>query len=531
MGVTITGAPTLPSINDPATFNDRALSLFTWLTGSFITQIENMDANDYFSVQSDAVDTTSGRVLTVGAFGLGEDAGPVISSFDTHTTSGFYTAYGGGHASATPGTNPFSSYNGALALLAGSSVNGDNDDFLWQIAMKYTANVQEMKVRVATALGWNDWLSVPLTDSSGNLGIGTDTPTRKLYVAGTFGVSGAATFEAFATFETTTVFDGGIYSDSPADAIKGMLRARDSGGNNAGQLVADGFDGVGGRSTWTFQGTIEDVIFDMNGDVGIGQTSPTGRFDVRQPASGSPGIKGLASSASFTNAVTALSCSTAASSAFNFLTAYSSGGDLEFKLSGNGNGTCDGSWTGGGADYAEYFEWADGNPGAEDRRGLSVVLDGDKIRPAKSGETPIGVISANPSVIGDGDIDRWKGKFLRDDYGEHILEDCDVIEWIEEVTEEVDGEKTSRDLPHSYPEDEIPEGLTPPKDATRKTLQRRMIDPAYDPDMPYVPRAERPEWSTVGLMGKLRLRKGQPVDPRWIKMRDVSADVEEWLVR
>jgi len=35
----------------------------------------------------------------------------------------------------------------------------------------------------------------------------------------------------------------------------------------------------------------------------------------------------------------------------------------------------------------------------------------------------------------------------------------------------------------------------------------------------------------VGLMGKLRLHKGQPVGARWIKMRDVSDDVEEWLVR
>jgi hypothetical protein len=32
-------------------------------------------------------------------------------------------------------------------------------------------------------------------------------------------------------------------------------------------------------------------------------------------------------------------------------------------------------------------------------------------------------------------------------------------------------------------------------------------------------------------MGKLRIRKGQPTGSRWIKMRDVSATVEEWLVR
>ncbi|XHE57044.1 hypothetical protein L0Z66_19950 (plasmid) [Phaeobacter sp. BS34] len=45
-----------------------------------------------------------------------------------------------------------------------------------------------------------------------------------------------------------------------------------------------------------------------------------------------------------------------------------------FRLSQTGNGYCDGAWTGGGADYAEFFEWEDGNPDGEDRRGVSVVM-------------------------------------------------------------------------------------------------------------------------------------------------------------
>ena len=32
-------------------------------------------------------------------------------------------------------------------------------------------------------------------------------------------------------------------------------------------------------------------------------------------------------------------------------------------------------------------------------------------------------------------------------------------------------------------------------------------------------------------MGKLRILKGQPTGDRWIKMRDISDTVEEWLVR
>ncbi|MEO3480800.1 peptidase G2 autoproteolytic cleavage domain-containing protein [Phaeobacter sp. CAU 1743] len=268
-------------------------------------------------------------------------------------------------------------------------------------------------------------------------------------------------------------------------------------------------------------------------------------------------------------------------------------------MRGDGTVTSDVGFTGGGADYAEYFEWVDGNLAGEDRRGLSVVLDGDKIRLALPGEDPIGVISANPSVIGDGDIDRWKGKYLKDAFGAYIWEDYEALSWTEVVTETetiqkqaseaqertrevievVDGvavkrtvtetvqvplfdvfplvdesgapvlggngsqlihreprmvevqEETTKEEKRSYAADEVPDGVAVPADAERVTQQRRKLNPDYDPSQDYTPRADRPEWDTVGLMGKLRLLKGQPTGGRWIKMRDVSADVEEWLVR
>jgi hypothetical protein len=187
-----------------------------------------------------------------------------------------------------------------------------------------------------------------------------------------------------------------------------------------------------------------------------------------------------------------------ANAAYSFFQAYSGNiTDKEFDLYGDGNGKCDGAWTGGGADYAEYFEWSDGNPDAIDRRGISVVLDGDKIRPALAGEDPVGVISGNPSVVGDAAWNKWSGKYLRDDYGTYIQEDYEVVN---------------------------DEGET-------VVQQRRKLNPAYDPDVEYTSREERPEWDCVGLMGKLRIRKGQPTGSRWIKMRDISATVEEWLVR
>ncbi|MBI1929539.1 hypothetical protein HYR99_35495 [Candidatus Poribacteria bacterium] len=60
---------------------------------------------------------------------------------------------------------------------------------------------------------------------------------------------------------------------------------------------------------------------------------------------------------------------------------------------------------------------------------------------------------------------------------------------------------------------------------------RPKLNPEYDESYQYTPREQRPEWNCVGLLGKLPLRKGQPVAPGWIKMKDLSDDVELWLVK
>lgn len=113
-----------------------------------------------------------------------------------------------------------------------------------------------------------------------------------------------------------------------------------------------------------------------------------------------------------------------------------------------------------GADYAEMFEWQDGNPNNEDRRGLFVTLDGEEIRLANAEDDFIfGVVSACPSVVGDNYADDWKGKYKRDVFGEKI-----------------------RDENGSW-----------------------VLNPDYDPeqDTSYIPRDQRKEWAAVGMMGKL----------------------------
>ena len=197
-----------------------------------------------------------------------------------------------------------------------------------------------------------------------------------------------------------------------------------------------------------------------------------------------------------------------------------------FLVRGDGAVYSDGSNNlGSGADYAEYFEWKDGNSSNEDRIGHSVVLDGHKIRKATSSDSAssiIGVISGNPSVVGDTAELRWHGKWELDDFNRRQTEEVEVWEW-----------KDDEGVPHSYEKDKVPNGITVPSDKTVKKITNDKHSSSYDESKKddYVPRSQRKEWDAVGLMGKFRMLKGQPTGDRWIKMRDISDTVEEWLVR
>jgi hypothetical protein len=334
-------------------------------------------------------------------------------------------------------------------------------------------------------------------NASGYVGIGVTTPSVPLH-----------------SYRTGSSYVAMVESNQTGAS---MLFASNGSSNNYHQGIGTG-DGTDMR---IFAGNSTRMVVNSSGDVGIGTATPNTRLNVYD--GGTTTITAFrATSASYASDVNATQTVRAANSAFNFYTARSNidgTPDTEFKVRGDGEVTADGNFTGGGADYAEYFEWADGNPNAEDRVGISVVLDGTKIRAAVVGEEPIGVISGNPSVVGDGDIDRWKQKYLRDDFGRYIWEDYDVLTWTED-DEEV-----------SYNADNVPDDVVVPDDAQTVVQQRRKLNPAFDPDVEYISREDRPEWDTVGLMGKLRILKGQPTGSRWIKMRDVSATVEEWLIR
>lgn len=154
-----------------------------------------------------------------------------------------------------------------------------------------------------------------------------------------------------------------------------------------------------------------------------------------------------------------------------------------YTLDWSGNATYAGTITSAsGADYAEYFEWADGNPEGEDRVGYIVKLNGDKIEFANENDDVLGVISGTMTVLGDNAEWHWQGKYLTDDFGRIIY---DLVEDYRTTIDDITGEEKT-ELVGTFP-------------APR-------INPDYDETKPYTNRKERAEWDAVGMMGKLYVR-------------------------
>ena len=198
-----------------------------------------------------------------------------------------------------------------------------------------------------------------------------------------------------------------------------------------------------------------------------------------------------ASNASYSGSVLRLDCARTASASYYFIEArsdYDGTPDTEFSVDGAGTVSGDGASYNTPADYAEMFEWSDGNPNNEDRVGISVVLEGKKIREATDQDDPnsiIGVISGNPAVVADSCWSRWEQKYLKDDFNRYIISE--------------EGNK--------------------------------QVNPHYDPNKKYKARKDRPEWDAVGLVGKLSVKQGQQIGKHWIKMEEISPTVTRYLVR
>lgn len=153
-----------------------------------------------------------------------------------------------------------------------------------------------------------------------------------------------------------------------------------------------------------------------------------------------------------------------------------------FRITFGGNVYGLSSYHSSGADYSEFFEWLDENPNKEDRAGHFVTLDGEKIKYANDGDYIVGIISGNPVIVGDHPSESWKERYLRDVFGRLQYEDVTIPE-----TQEKDKDgNVIRTIPEH-------------------TETHFKVNPDYDPtkEAEYENREKRPEWATVGMLGKL----------------------------
>jgi hypothetical protein len=307
--------------------------------------------------------------------------------------------------------------------------------------------------------------------------------------------------------------------------VDGTPGANDMPGRIEFHTTADGADAGSER-----------MRISSGGHVGIGAATTSNKLRLIQDQSDENCVQIEYDTSSADESVMRWFCDRAANSVWDFLQAYSnvaSSSDLEFQMTSAGGMSMDGTLTQNGADYAEYFETADGNAIAI---GKTVVLDNGKVRASTSSDDAsaiIGVVRPKEdgkisAVLGNSGWNKWHNKYLTDDFGVYIWEDYTVKEWTETINNE-NGSITTKN--HSYPSDFIPEGVTAPADAKELTQQRRKQNPDWNKDIEYKPRAERDEWVIIGLLGQIPINKNEKTGTNWIKMKDISDTIEEWLVR
>jgi len=213
-----------------------------------------------------------------------------------------------------------------------------------------------------------------------------------------------------------------------------------------------------------------------------------------------------------------------------------------------------GTFNTGALDYAELFE---NLAAGVIPVGSVVAIEGDKVRLSQAGDTLVRVVSATPSIIGNGAALEWADRWVTDEWGRLVEEDLALVKWPREAVVEVGDEEVVLEA-YDGPEEDAPElrpkhpfaytdddgvacvawnqktqrtrtrritreafdGLvsdagdpkTWPEDAETYTKRGRVERDGYDASRKYVPRRDRPEeWTIVGLVGQLRTRVSEDV--------------------
>ena len=205
---------------------------------------------------------------------------------------------------------------------------------------------------------------------------------------------------------------------------------------------------------------------------------------------------------------------------------------------------------------ADIAEWMESSLTTKIPKGTSVVVINGKIVPALDDDQPIGVISTNPSFIGNDADDHWHDKYVYNNggvvYEEYTFEE--QVPLTKPVTKTitmqhdklVNGKtiivekkvsKTVEELITENIEVYNEQGKLlrtisrPVMTTVTKTDQRMKINPKYNPDLEYIPRSQRPEWNLVGLLGQVPVLKGQPINDNWRWLYEIDCDFDMYLIK
>ena len=187
------------------------------------------------------------------------------------------------------------------------------------------------------------------------------------------------------------------------------------------------------------------------------------------------------------------------------------------------------AWETSGADYAEFFEWEDGNVDEQDRIGYFVKLTGDgKIVKANAvdalASNVLGIVTSTQShtaFIADGHAMKWCGIAMRDDFGRLLTEltykqpTLDVLyahyaglDAVDRPDEEVTPPQALIDAINARQDNDasIVDLLDESLRDQVVPVRCNRINPDYDRDAAYIRRNDRPEWDPISLLGKVYVR-------------------------
>ncbi|HOY30936.1 MAG TPA: hypothetical protein PKW80_03565 [Bacteroidales bacterium] len=269
---------------------------------------------------------------------------------------------------------------------------------------------------IGNGTGAGDRSNAVTVFKSGKVGIGTSTPENKLHVV---------TSNPVVAIKGHSTGNNGVGVWGEATGV--LYNNIGVYGNATGSASMNiGVYGSASGATSNWAGYFETGNVHITNMMRIGASASIDSHKLAAYGS-TGGVDGatvhIQNSAS--NGISALIENTSASSSDVALLAVKQGGSGDivrfdqgnpwnprFRFTLDGNGLCDGSWSGGGADYAEYFPVAD--PGIAYEPGDVIIISDKTSYSVESSSQPysnliLGVYSSNPAFIGNSNINDNNG--------------------------------------------------------------------------------------------------------------------------